>query len=182
MKNKRKTIIILIIGIIMGLSLSGLGTYAATNYVISANNIGYSDNSNLGAGNVQAAIDGTCSKVSTVLASKLNRNLIEITLPTPTKNTSSDYSLTYNIDLSEYIEIVPIIYVSNFWAYSANSYQIPPTSTGIFSNRLYSYSSTYGYYWDGVISITKKSIVVGTTSKSSNVNKNHFEIIRLYAR
>lgn len=182
MKNKRKTIIILIIGIIMGLSLSGLGTYAATNYAINASNIGYTDNSSLGADNVQAAIDGTCSKVSNVLASKLNRNLIEITLPTPTKNTSSDYSLTYNIDLSEYTEIVPIIYVSNFWAYSANSYQIPPTSTGTFSNRLYSYSSTYGYYWDGAISITKKSIVVGTTSKSSNVNQNHFEIVRLYAR
>ena len=172
--------LVFIILFIFGFNI--LSSSATTNYAISSTRIGYSDNSNLGAGNVQAAIDGTCSKVSTVLASKLNRNLIEITLPTPTKNTSSDYSLTYNIDLSEYIEIVPIIYVSNFWAYSANSYQIPPTSTGIFSNRLYSYSSTYGYYWDGVISITKKSIVVGTTSKSSNVNQNHFEIIRLYAR
>ena len=167
----------------MGLSLSGLGTYAATNYAISANNIGYSDNSNLGAGNVQAAIDGTCSKVNEVLKSKLNKNLTEITLPTPTKSTTSnEYILTYNIDLSEYTEIVPIIYVSNFWAYSTNSYQIPPTSTGKFSSKLYSYSSNYGYYWDGAISITKESIVVGTTLKSSNINQNYFEIIGLYAR
>ncbi len=167
----------------MGLSLSGLGTYAATNYAISANNIGYSDNSNLGAGNVQAAIDGTCSKVNEVLKSKLNKNLTEITLPTPTKSTTSnEYILTYNIDLSEYTEIVPIIYVSNFWAYSTNSYQIPPTSTGKFSSKLYSYSSNYGYYWDGAISITKESIVIGTTLKSSNINQNYFEIIGLYAR
>ena len=74
----------------MGLSLSGLGTYAATNYVISANNIGYSDNSNLGAGNVQAAIDGTCSKVNEVLKSKFNKNLTKITLPPPTKSTTSN--------------------------------------------------------------------------------------------
>lgn len=46
----------------MGLSLSGLGTYAATTYAISAAKIGYSDNSNLGVTNVQAAIDGTCTK------------------------------------------------------------------------------------------------------------------------
>ena len=181
MKNK-KTIILLIIGLIMGLLLSGIETYAATSYAISANKISYSDNSNLGVTDVQAAIDGTCSKVNEVLKSKLNKNLTEITLPTPTKDTSSAYSLTYNIDLSEYTEIVPIIYVSNFWAYSANSYQIPPTSTGKFSSRLYSYSSNYGYYWDGAISITKESIVVGTTLKSSNINQNYFEIIGLYAR
>lgn len=177
-KSLRITLIIATITSVISIS----GSYAATTYAINASNIGYTDNSSLGADNVQAAIDGTCSKVSTVLASKLDKNLIEITLPTPTKDTSSDYSLTYNIDLSEYTEIVPIIYVSNFWAYSANSYQIPPTSTGKFSSKLYSYSSNYGYYWDGAISITKKSIVVGTTSKSSNVNQNHFEIIRLYAR
>ena len=40
------------------------GSYAATNYAISATKIGYSDNSNLGADNVQAAIDGTCTNFS----------------------------------------------------------------------------------------------------------------------
>ena len=52
MKNKRKIIVVLIIGFIMGLSLSGLGTYAATTYAINAAKIGYSDNSNLGVDNV----------------------------------------------------------------------------------------------------------------------------------
>ena len=61
---KKKTIITLIIGLITGLSLSGIGTYAATTYAINANKISYSDNSNLGVDNVQAAIDGTCIKFS----------------------------------------------------------------------------------------------------------------------
>ena len=51
----------------MGLSLSGLGTYAATTYAINAAKIGYSDNSDLGATNVQAAVDGTCVKFSNQL-------------------------------------------------------------------------------------------------------------------
>lgn len=95
-KSLRITLIIATITCVISIS----GSYAATTYAINASNIGYTDNSSLGADNVQAAIDGTCSKVSTVLANKLNKNLIEITLPTPTKDTSSDYSLTYNIDLS----------------------------------------------------------------------------------
>lgn len=40
---------------------------AATNYVISANKISYSDNSSLGVDNVQAAIDGTCTKFDSQL-------------------------------------------------------------------------------------------------------------------
>ena len=47
--------------------VSATSSYAATNYAISANSVGYSDNSNLGATNVQAAIDGTCTKFSTQL-------------------------------------------------------------------------------------------------------------------
>lgn len=77
MKNK-KTIILLIMGLIMGLLLSGIGTYAATTYAISAAKIGYSDNSNLGVTDVQAAIDGTCSKVNEVLKSKQDKKLQEI--------------------------------------------------------------------------------------------------------
>ena len=48
------------------------GSYAATNYAISATKIGYSDNSNLGADNVQAAIDGTCTKFSNQLTNLKN--------------------------------------------------------------------------------------------------------------
>ncbi len=181
--NMNKIVKMVILIAIITCIISIGGAYAATNYAISANKISYSDNSNLGVDNVQAAIDGTCSRAATVLDSKLNKTLIELALPTPTKSTTSnDYILTYNIDLSGYTEIVPIIYVSNFWAYSANSYEIPPTSTGNFYNRLYSYNGNYSYYWEGGISITQKSIIVSTSLKSSNISQNYFEIIKLYAR
>ena len=52
--------------------ISATSSYAATNYAISANKIGYSDNSNLGATNVQAAIDGTCTKFSNQLTNLKN--------------------------------------------------------------------------------------------------------------
>ena len=65
----KKTIIIIIItAVITGVISIGC-TYAATSYAISANKIGYLDNSSLGADNVQAAIDGTCTKVDTRLGS-----------------------------------------------------------------------------------------------------------------
>ena len=66
MKNKR-TIIILIMGVIVGLCISGVGTYAVTTYAISSNKISYTDNSSLGVDNVQAAIDGTCANIDTRL-------------------------------------------------------------------------------------------------------------------
>ena len=59
-KSLKVSIIIAVITCIISIS----GSYAATNYAISATKIGYSDNSNLGATNVQAAIDGTCTKFS----------------------------------------------------------------------------------------------------------------------
>ena len=53
-----------------------LSLQAAVDYVISANSISYTDNANLGADNVQAAIDGTCTKFS----AKLN-NMMEQVYP-----------------------------------------------------------------------------------------------------
>lgn len=64
---KKKTIFILIMGITIGLVISGIGTYAATTYVISSNKVSYTDNAKLGVDNVQAAIDGTCSSIDTRL-------------------------------------------------------------------------------------------------------------------
>ena len=55
-------LVLLIISIV-----SAVSSYAATNYAISATKISYSDNSNLGVDNVQAAIDGTCTKFSNQL-------------------------------------------------------------------------------------------------------------------
>ena len=43
--------------------ISATSSYATTNYVINASKVAYLDNSNLGVDNVQAAIDGTCSKI-----------------------------------------------------------------------------------------------------------------------
>ena len=60
----KKTITVIIItAVITGIICIG-GAYAATSYAISASKIGYTDNSSLGATDVQAAIDGTCTNFS----------------------------------------------------------------------------------------------------------------------
>ena len=63
---KKKTIFILIMGITIGLVISGIGTYAATTYAVSSNKVSYTDNAKLGVDNVQAAIDGTCANISSI--------------------------------------------------------------------------------------------------------------------
>ena len=83
--NKIVKIVILVAIITCIVSISG--SYAATNYAISANKISYSDNSSLGVDNVQAAIDGTCSRID----SRLN-NLEQL---------SERHELTY-LDNSNY--------------------------------------------------------------------------------
>ena len=67
MSKMRKVVNIryLILGMLISGIMFGTGTYAAT--VISGNNISYVDNANLGVNNVQAAIDGTCTKFSNQL-------------------------------------------------------------------------------------------------------------------
>lgn len=74
MSKMKKAIVIMSVIVTVGCIISIGGAYAATNYAISANKIGYSDNANLGADNVQAAIDGTCTKFST----KLNNMMEQI--------------------------------------------------------------------------------------------------------
>ena len=58
LKNNYK----IIIGIIIGVVISGCGVYAAT--VIAASSVGYSDNASLGATNVQDAIDKLNTKAT----------------------------------------------------------------------------------------------------------------------
>ena len=58
--------LIFIVIVIFGFNVLSLS--AVTNYAISALKIGYTDNSSIGADNVQAAIDGTCTKFSNQLA------------------------------------------------------------------------------------------------------------------
>ena len=76
----RKIIITIIFTTIITSVLSLSFSYAATNYAISASKIGYTDNSNLGADNVQAAIDGTCTKFNTQLTN-LKTNIIDTIYP-----------------------------------------------------------------------------------------------------
>ena len=78
--NNKKSIMTLLMGLIIGLSLSGIGTYAATTYAINANKIEYTDNASLGVDNVQAAIDGTCTKFSGQLTS-LKESIINTVYP-----------------------------------------------------------------------------------------------------
>ena len=63
----KKIIITIILTAIITSIFSLSFSYAATNYAISASKIGYTDNSSLGAVDVQAAIDGTCTKFSNQL-------------------------------------------------------------------------------------------------------------------
>ena len=64
----KKTIVIISIIVVIGCVISIGGAYAATTYAINASKIEYTDNSSLGVTNVQAAIDGTCTKFSNQLA------------------------------------------------------------------------------------------------------------------
>lgn len=74
----KKSIVIMGIISMIGCIISISGSYAATSYAISANKIAYSDNSNLGVNNVQAAIDGTCTKFSSQLTSLTNNVISKI--------------------------------------------------------------------------------------------------------
>ena len=76
----KKAIVIISVIVTIGCIISIGGAYAATNYAISAINIGYSDNSNLKVDNVQAAIDGTCTKFNTQLTN-LKTNIIDTIYP-----------------------------------------------------------------------------------------------------
>ena len=86
-----KKMIGLVLAIVsIGCIISISGSYAATSYAISANKISYSDNSNLGVDNVQAAVDGTCNRINTKLS--VIDNKLE-----PHKNIVSDFNSGYTL-------------------------------------------------------------------------------------
>ena len=60
--ERRKLYFIIIVGIIIGIVLSGITASAIADFKIDSKNVYYNDNSNLLADNVQDAIDGTCTK------------------------------------------------------------------------------------------------------------------------
>ena len=76
----KRIIITIIFTAIITSVLSLSFSYAATTYAINAERIGYADNSSLGADNVQAAIDGTCTKFSNQLTN-LKKDVINEMYP-----------------------------------------------------------------------------------------------------
>ncbi len=69
--KKIKGNIKLIIGLILGIFISAITSYAVAETLIKSADVTYVDNSKLGATNVQSAIDGTCTKFSNDLQSFL---------------------------------------------------------------------------------------------------------------
>ena len=70
-KTNKKTYLIMFFGIIVGVIISIASSYAIAETLIKSVDVSYVDNSNLKATNVQAAIDGTCTKFSNDLQSFL---------------------------------------------------------------------------------------------------------------
>lgn len=96
LKNNYK----IFIGIVIGFLLSGIGVYATT--VIDSNFVNYKDNSGLGVNNVQAAIDGACSNISSIQnqINSINSNILmkEISFSTFQLNTGYDSNLFVDIE------------------------------------------------------------------------------------
>ena len=79
----------LIVGLVLGIFISAVTSYAVAETLIKSADVSYVDNAKLGATNVQAAIDGTCTKFSNDLATLLDKMYpigsiyISTTLSTP---------------------------------------------------------------------------------------------------
>lgn len=81
MKKKLNWKSIIFGSVIIGLSI--IGSYISTSYALTENgyaihseNVEYKDNSNLGVTQVQAAIDGTCTKIDNRLSDIENNNFL----------------------------------------------------------------------------------------------------------
>ncbi len=72
-QNKRKIVFGIIVGLIFGITITVITSYAVAATLIKSADVSYIDNSNLKATNVQAAIDGTCTKFSNDLATLLDK-------------------------------------------------------------------------------------------------------------
>ena len=92
-KSLKVSILVAVITCLISIS----GSYAATSYAINASKIGYSDNSSLGATDVQAAIDGTCTKFSNQLTN-LKENIIDTVYPVGSIYTSESDSTIDSVE------------------------------------------------------------------------------------
>ena len=104
--KKKEIIFILTVGIIIGSIFAGYGSYAATTYAIHSEKVEYKDSTNNTITNVQAAIDGTCSNISS-LKTKINDiegNSLKVAL-----RTSSTFQIEYaNQHLSKDLTFTPV--------------------------------------------------------------------------
>ena len=97
MSKMKKSLKVSILVAVITCLISISGSYAATNYAINASKIGYSDNSSLGVDNVQAAIDGTCTKFSNQLTN-LKENIIDTVYPVGSIYTSESDSTIDSVE------------------------------------------------------------------------------------
>ena len=83
-KKNRKTYFLILISFILGIIISITSSYAIAETLIKSADVSYVDNSNLKATNVQAAIDGTCTKFSndlTDLKTNLKKEILNEAYP-----------------------------------------------------------------------------------------------------
>lgn len=123
----KKKITAIIITVVVTVIISIGGAYAATSYAISASKIGYTDNSSLGATNVQAAIDGTCSKVNSRLTSIEKHSVRAVT----SQLSGTCATVTHNLNLSNYYPLVSLgsqqshaYVIYNISSVTANSFKV----------------------------------------------------------
>ena len=90
MKNKldKKVYIIMLIGIMIGIIISTTLSYTLAATLVNSKDVYYEDNSGLAVNNVQAAIDGTCTKFSNELTNFLNKIYPVGTIYTSTASTN----------------------------------------------------------------------------------------------
>ena len=90
MKNKidKRVFIIMIIGIMIGIIISITSSYVLAQTLVNSKDVYYEDNSGLAVNNVQAAIDGTCTKFSNELTNFLNKIYPVGTIYTSTASTN----------------------------------------------------------------------------------------------
>ena len=68
LKKNKRMIIGITIAVVIAVLLSTISCYVLAESLINSKDVGYEDNSNLAADNVQDAIDGTCTKIDTRLS------------------------------------------------------------------------------------------------------------------
>ena len=86
--NSRKIYLIILIAFTLGIIISISSSYVLAQTLVKSEDVYYEDNSGLAVNNVQAAIDGTCTKFSNELTNFLNKIYPVGTIYTSTASTN----------------------------------------------------------------------------------------------